>query len=77
MKSSRPSPVFILLLTTFVILTSAPVKSSEYVITQITNTSYADQSPQINNIGQMVWYGYEGILIRHRLYASPGDFFIL
>ena len=60
-------------------LALVPVSYSRYVITQITDNSYEDSDPQINDNGYVVWFGSDGsdleiflAFSEHLLYASDG-----
>jgi hypothetical protein len=52
--------LFTSLLFTIATLALVPISYSQYVITQITDNSYNDWEPQINNNGYVVWQGWDG-----------------
>lgn len=52
--------LLVLLISSIVIFSFVTVSHSQYTTTQITNNSYADAYPQINNNGEVVWMGLNG-----------------
>lgn len=64
--------LFILLFFTIVTLALVSISYSQYSIIQITDNSYDDRLPQINDSGYVVWYGSDGSDDEIFLYDGTG-----
>jgi hypothetical protein len=60
---------FLISISTLLFLSVTTMASAQWVTTQLTNNSDDEYSPQINDSGQVVWYGYDGTDDQIRQYS--------
>jgi hypothetical protein len=59
-KEMKKSLLLGTLFSPILVASSMSISHAHHAITQLTNNSYEDANPQINNDGKVVWYGYDG-----------------
>ena len=59
-KARKTKVVLILILSIIITFARASICHSEYRIEQLTNSSFSEDRPQINDNGYVVWEGYDG-----------------